>query len=387
MRTSYNCLLFAHRFIKFTIMRIFTIFCLFFVVSQVYGRNFRPGFIITNEQDTISGWIDFRSDARNMAVCNFKLCENCEVTTFLPGEIFGYRFYNEGKFYVSREIVIRGEPRTVFLEFMVQGMMNLFYYVDTSSALGEVEYFFFEDQSGRMFPISRRPDERITGTTIHQDLRFRPAIRSLFREHESIVNQADRLEFSQRAMIDIARQYHDLTCPIGEECIVFANPHPDREFLRISFSVYGGAALGFAHHFSNRSLVETSPMIGGRMNIYAPRIDRNLSVQIDLGFFADSIFYILPMKIGAKYAFLGNSRLRPTVGVGSSIIAGFEKTGTGTEFHIAPFFLYASAGVEFQLNRRNILFFDAEIHRNAFSFANFLEWDFSYLMLKAGIRF
>ena len=201
-------------------MKTFTFLFLLFFVSQVYGHsNFQRGFVITNEQDTLSGWIDFRSDALNMSVCNFKTEYGGEITTFLPGSIFGYRFYDIGRFYVSREIEIRGAPRTVFLEFVLQGMMNLFYYVDISSEFGKVEFYFFEDENGRMVPITRRIDDEGNRFRAREDLRNRRVIEYLFDEQETILQQAGNLRFNRRSMINIAREYHDLTCPIGEECV------------------------------------------------------------------------------------------------------------------------------------------------------------------------
>ena len=367
-------------------MKTFTLFFLLFTVSQIYGQsNFKRGFIITNEQDTISGWIDFRTDAQNMAVCNFKLCKTCEVTTFLPGEIFGYRFYEEGKFYVSREIVINGEPRTVFLEFVVQGMMNLFYYIDTSSSeFGDIEYFFFEDQNGRMIPASRRPDrfrdER--GRLMEQeDLRFRGVIRYLFNEQESISQQADRVRFNRQSMINVVREYHDLTCPIGEECIVFETTE-DRNFRRFQFSAYGGALV-----FSDA----TAPLIGGRLNISIPRLNRNLSFQADLGIARaetqNDVVFHFPLQLGVKYAFGGESRIRPTVGLGTTILSYCTNL---------PVMGYASLGLEGQINERYIIFFDLELTRdvlsnlvNAFNspFGANKNPIFGFLHIKAGIRF
>ena len=348
-------------------MRIIIVIFLLFVVSQIYGRNFRPGFIITNEQDTINGWIDFRTDARNMAVCNFKACESCEVTTFLPGEIFGYRFYEEGKFYVSREIEIRGEPRTVFLEFLVQGMMNLFYYVDTSSEFGEVMYFFFEDQNGRMISVTRRPNEFIRDESghlrVHEDWRYRGMIRYLFKEEETVSQQADRLRFDRQSMINIVRKFHDLTSPIDKEYIVFENPNKD--FRNFQFSIYGGALI-----FPN---IISAPMIGGRMNISVPRLNRNLSFQADLGVSRaareNDVVFILPLQAGLKYALGRESNMRPTVGFGFAL--PFAYAPRESSFVIFPMTGYASLGLE-----GNVLFFDVELH--VFSFM---------MMLKAGIRF
>jgi len=364
---------------------LFLSLCLTATLAQ---GNFKRGFIITNEGDTVSGWIDFRTDARNMQVCNFRETEMGATRTFFPGQIFGYRFYEEGKFYVSREIVINDVPRTVFLEFILQGNMNLFYYIDVSQHR-QTEYYFFENQSGRMIALTKRPDEIISTrggvTRVHEDLRYQGVIRYLFSEHESIAQQADRVKFNHQSMISIAQQYHNLTSQTGEESVVFEI----REVRsRHRFSIYGGAMV-----FSD----VIPPLVGARINIFNPHTNGNLSFQTDVGVSrvdaqnAQSlqnmrgVFYLFPIQLGLKYAF-GKHDARPTLGLGTAIITVYS--AQMSEFGVTPLMAYASVGLE-----GDVLFLDVELLREiAPSFnANFRTdnevMSGFFLQLKAGFRF
>jgi len=329
------------------------------LTSTFAQGNFKRGFIITNEGDTVSGWIDFRTDARNMQVCDFRETETGETRSFRPSQIFGYRFYEEGKFYVSREIVINGIPRTVFLEFILQGNKNLFYYIDTVP-FHNVEYYFFEDQSGRMIPVTRRPDELTASSQRRQDLRYRGVIRYIFQEHKSIAQQADNIEFNHQSMIEIARQYHDLTCPIGEECIIFETKEYKKKYV-YRFSAYGGAFTMFERGNSLRFV----PMIGGRLNIFTPRYDNNLSYIVDLGIVPIPLddFIYFHVQLGARYAFLDGNTIRPVLGGGLLLVAGFVPV------------LYGTVGTDFYVNDRQAIFVDIDL-------VSFLG-----LQLKAGFRF
>jgi len=349
---------------------LFTFLLLSLCLTATFAQsNFRRGFIITNEQDTVSGWIDFRTDVRNMQVCDFRETETGETRTFLPGEIFGYRFYDEGKFYVSREIMINNAPRTVFLEFIVQGMMNLYYYIETLPDTHEVvEHYFFEDAAGRIIPVSKRPnrlDSVARGVVVErEDLRYRGAIRYIFNEHETIAKQADGLRFNHQAMINLAREYHDLTCPIGEECIIFETQQHKGYFEKLEFSVYGGVLL-FGSPFPDFIPQKTVPIVGGRLNIYAPRIDENLSVQVDLGLSLLSnerhTSFIFPIQLGGKYAFWENHKMRSTVGAGGYWFSVVRTHQTArAEYRLFAFF-YASLGVEFPINNQHTIFVDAEL--------------------------
>ena len=66
--------------------------------------NVREGYIITLQDDTIHGEIDFRTSAMNMKRCVFRKKGDTSFKTYLPGEISGYRFTSNGIYYVSKEV-------------------------------------------------------------------------------------------------------------------------------------------------------------------------------------------------------------------------------------------------------------------------------------------
>ena len=367
----------------------FTFLFLSIYLTATFAQgNFRRGFIITNEGDTVSGWIDFGTDAQNMHICNFRETEMGATRAFFPGQIFGYRFYKEGKFYISREIVINDEPRTVFLEFLLQGNMNLFYYIDVSQHK-QTEYYFFEDQSGRMIALTKRPDEIIsTGggiTRVNEDFRYQGVIRYLFSEHESIAQRADRVRFNHQSMINIAQQYHNLTSQTGEESIIFETKEVRK---RHRFSIYGGTMV-----FSD----VIPPLVGVRVSVFSSDVNRNLSFQTDVGVSRvdaqnahslqnlGGIFYLFPIQLGIKYAF-GKHDARPTLGLGAVVTSVYSTQMS--EFGLTPLMVYASVGLE-----SNILFLDIELLREiAPSFNASFRMDNEvlsgfFLQIKAGFRF
>ncbi len=52
--------------------------------------NYKKGYVITNKNDTIRGFIDFRTDKMNSSLCKFKRSENDYEQKFHPGEINVY---------------------------------------------------------------------------------------------------------------------------------------------------------------------------------------------------------------------------------------------------------------------------------------------------------
>jgi len=257
---------------------------LFSSFSNLYARvgNWQSAYVIVNENDTLFGQVDFRLSIDNQRQCLFRKDERSEVIIFSPNNILGYRFTPDGKFYVSKEIDINGFPERVFVEFMVKGMLNLYYFVDNNNQ----SHFLFEDQDGEMFAITRE-ENRIDRGRLISDNRFDGLIRYRFQEHHSIAHQPERFEFNQRSMINVARQYHNLTCPIGEECIVFENQRPDNHGFRTRITAYTAVEqYVFRLHHRGEDINQAAPAFGlGVMaEITRPQLSKNFGIYFDLSF-------------------------------------------------------------------------------------------------------
>ena len=390
-------------------MKSYFLFLFLLSAGIIYGQdNFKRGYIITHENDTISGWIDFRTDAQNMSVCKFKTEESGKDRSYLPGEIFGYRFDREGKFYVSRNVPINDMQRTVFLEYLVQGIKNLYYYIDTSTIENQY-YYFFEDDAGNMVPVTKKPDEYINNK-IQEDVRYVGMIKYLFQDQETILKKADKLKFDQKSMIHITKEYHDQVCTTGEECIVFETKE-DKEYYQFKFFGSGGILLyNVQNEYFN---IVISPVIGGGVNMFVPRFSKELSLQVDLAFSkihgtrtynnknnpkshkwaplpnpltGEYVWYIryltqrevnaflIPLHIGFKYSY-GNRKIHPVVAGGLSLNFAFGENYTdkynniGTkwvsavnqEFNLIRTVGYWGAiGAEYDLNDKYSIFINSE---------------------------
>ena len=250
----------------------------FVAVAQ---NNFKPGYIITNMNDSIIGLIDFRTDEANSQVCNFKENEKAPVKSYYPGDIAKYRFINEGKYYVSHSITIDNQTYKVFLEFLISGMMNLYYH---KSPFSGQEYYFFENEKQEMIPITKKPDE-IVNMRIVNDLQYIGILSYLFYNYPTIIEDINSTFFNKGSMVKIVKKYHALTCTTGEECIDFENDYK-RQYIKFKFSLYGGFRIN-KYTFKDEELIifgSTSslfPMIGGQINISSPRLTNLINLIID----------------------------------------------------------------------------------------------------------
>ena len=252
--------------------------------------NFRPGFIITNEMDTISGLIDFRSYEMNARICRFRLPDIGRENIYHPGDIYGYRFTDDGKYYVSKDIEIESKQEKVFLEYLIQGIISLLFYPGEES-----DYYFFQDESGRMNPVTKRDkvilDEKTGKRFISEDNIYKGAISYLFKDSRSLSKAAFSLPFEQSKMIDLTKKYHDEMCTTGEECIIFQTK-PDK-YTKTKVSVYAGMQIltyKISSLFLEKNLIlslirefnSILPEVGVQLNFSIPRKNQSISLQVDV---------------------------------------------------------------------------------------------------------
>jgi hypothetical protein len=111
---------------RFTLL--FTFLILFLQVISL--ADYRPGYIITLESDTIHGLIDYKEGNKNFMECRFKKSPNSAVQIYQPFEIFGYKF-KQDKFFKSSIIEINGTKIHVFFETIIDGKVSLYKYQKT----------------------------------------------------------------------------------------------------------------------------------------------------------------------------------------------------------------------------------------------------------------
>ncbi|GAB6012315.1 hypothetical protein [Viscerimonas tarda] len=263
-----------------------------FTASILHAQDFQTGYIITNNKDTIYGLIDFRSDKTNSEKCIFKSGETAAAQTYFPQDISGYRFTESGRYYVSHDIEIEDVEKKLFLEFMVEGMMNLYFYND-----GTNRYFFFEDKDGKITAITQKKTVIDDAKRIEKvDNQYRGILNYTFYDLPEVAKLAYHSDFNQASMIKIARKYHEETCEPGQECIVYENEKPDKTYMKYRISVYGGIRF-FNYQLSELpefgDMKSTGPSLGVRSTLFLPRISSSLGFLFDLS--------LAKMNINEKY--------------------------------------------------------------------------------------
>jgi hypothetical protein len=267
----------------FFILRLF-LFPLFILTTFLNGTSqssFRPGYYITWENDTVYGLIDYRGEVRNSSFCLFKKDETSEPKRYEPADIQAYRF-TDSKYYVSRSIILQGQEKQVFLEFLVNGITNLYFYRD-------INYYsyFIENKNGEWLELTNDviTEHRDGKGEIHRNSnRYIGLLRATFADSPEIQPQIDRASLAHKSLINLTKTYHDFVCTDDEECTIYEKKLPLMK-VRIAPVVKGGVAfLSFREGINSNYKFnpEVFPSAGILLNASLPRMNEKLSFELEV---------------------------------------------------------------------------------------------------------
>ena len=160
--------------------------------------NPKPGFIITNENDTIYGTIDYCSDAKNAYECLFLKEGETAYRSYSPAELKGYRFTDNGIYYVTRTFHVEGTDKTFFAEFLLQGGVSLFRHKEN-----DTDYYYMVDETGKVATV------KDTGVMAASPAEVDRAKRNTLREASQIFAKSNKAqEHLWKKAINAENRFH-----------------------------------------------------------------------------------------------------------------------------------------------------------------------------------
>ncbi len=353
--------------------RIFFIFRLFLLsllllitIFKVFSQtSYRAGYFITWENDTVHGLIDYRGEVRNSSFCSFKQDETSEPKRYEPSEIQAYRF-DEGKYYISRSITLQGQEKQVFLEFLVNGIANLYFYRDLNNYS-----YFIEDKNGEWLEltndvITEQRDGK--GAVQRSSNRYIGLLKATFADSHEIQPQIDRASLAHKSLINLTKSYHYYVCMDDEECIVYEKKLPLMK-VRVAPVVRSGVAfLSFVEgiHSNYNFNPIFYPSAGFLINASLPRMNEKLSFEVELDVnsynfhgsyeeqnrmimeYYDAYIDIISLQpsMAVKYTFPAR-KIKPTIsaGVSTEIFASTEQNIVTVKVHSDTIYTFQSPDI------------------------------------------
>ena len=253
---------------------VFTVVLLaVFAAVAMAQTNPKPGFIITNNGDTIRGIVDFRTNEMLSKKCVFQANGESESKTYKPGDIEGFRFDHNGKYFVTRQFNIFGEPQLYFAEFMVQGKMNLY-----CVAENYVEYFFFEREDGEMALLANK--SVLSSSSIHEEKEHQQEakvqygkVRFLLQDSRTAIDDMNDMDMSRKKLVKVVRDYHNDVCTDGSNCIVYEYKE-ESDKVKTHFKVF----TGYAYYSHERTVKQNLP----DENYHGGAFEIGLGVEVDI---------------------------------------------------------------------------------------------------------
>lgn len=170
--------------------------------------SFRAGYVITLQQDTIYGLIDYKIARKSALKCRFKPSRQANEVVYTPTDIAGYRF-TPGKYYVARTVEKDGEAKTLFLEYLIDGIADVFFYRDNHE-----DHYYLEPEGEELQPlaIDEIATKRGNKHYILRKEKYKGVLKSAFSDAPALSDDIDGLKLTHLALIDIAEAYHDQVC-------------------------------------------------------------------------------------------------------------------------------------------------------------------------------
>ena len=286
--------------------------------------DFRDGYIITNLNDTLYGKIDYRGDILMGKVCKFNLNDN--ITEYLPFEIVAYRFIDDGKYFVSKEI----NGKNVFLEFLIKGEINIYYGRDED----KFNRYYIEKAGLTLSELPYDEKAHYLSTEYIQLKKTKKHIGLLtyyMQDTPELWSQIESLKvLDHNSLLQLAQNYHYAACTDGVDCIIFEKK---KSAIKISAEIVFGI-LDF--YYDNKIHGHG----GALLNIWMPRANEKIFFRTGLLYttndYMDGIdteyqsqassTWKIPLMFEYRYP---KSIIRPKAGYGLGLL--LNKWGLGVE--------------------------------------------------------
>ena len=202
-------------------------------------KGYLPGYVIDNKSDTLRGVIKLQPDNQNSLFCEFIESHETLSHKYTPEDIKEYRIDNR-KFYISKVITLDSVKRKVFLEYLVAGIVDLYYLKDAGREL----YFIQKDtlltslsNEGSLVTVKENGAGAGNESTYYKNSnQYKRVLQFLFQESPSTLKKINSTNFGYKPLIKITKDYHNSVCH-DKKCIDYTKSTDRRIFIEPSAGI------------------------------------------------------------------------------------------------------------------------------------------------------
>lgn len=229
---------------SFTFHTIISLLFLFFLNGTVIAQSrLESGTVFFENGDSLQVSIDIIKTENNFKYCYFRIEGSKEEQALLAEDITGFML-DIGRRFISKTIKLEGEIITVIAEYLVDGINSLLVFRNSTE-----EYF--------ILITPRKPDMIITHELQDAQLETGEDVKIKSNRYIGLLKyqmddtpllhpRINSMTLSQKNLVNLSREYHDLVCTTGEKCIVYKKsgihslsmlaPYMSVDFTMLKFS-------------------------------------------------------------------------------------------------------------------------------------------------------
>ena len=195
-------------------------------IDLLAQNDFRNGFIIKNNGETVTGLIDFKGYQKTAKRCIFKSNINSPEQIFTPDDISSYGFV-DSKLLTSKEINTGSGTERRFLEYLISGKVNAYYYREDDGS----DHYFIEDESNKLSELKNTKEELFIdhpvgeinmayGKYTRELKEYIGVLKLAFIKSPKVCKEAENISLSQKSLIRLVQDYHKDVYP-NEDYITY----------------------------------------------------------------------------------------------------------------------------------------------------------------------
>jgi len=229
----------AYRNFFYAMKKIFLInLLLCFILIRVSAQSdYAAGYIVKNNGDTLKGRIFLSAANIYSSKCMFRPNEMASDEKYLPEDLKSFKL-DDGLFFVSRDIVMEGQTRKVFLEWVVKGKINLFVY----SNPGNSNRYYMEKADTGFYELRNTTStvnvNGVAGVLDQKENReYISTLAILLGDCPQITREIYDSKLETKNLKKLSVDYHNIICK-DKACLVF-----ERKSKKVSITI--GASISY----------------------------------------------------------------------------------------------------------------------------------------------
>lgn len=307
-------------------------------------KDFRDGYIITMENDTIYGKVEYRTNNPNYQSCVFK--KDLKLKAYSAEQLKGFGYKNN-KYFFS------GIVKSSFVEVLVSGYMSLYKFQS---------YYLVRKDGGKIIKLEDKVSvdgfkEKVKDNGWKDDIYYLIYDRFPFNSVPNATDIVNNLRLNDEDLTKFVVQYNN------RKQSDFKDFKRSRPWAKVDYGVTAGVVKSSIniknessqfYNTANYSLKSVDPTYGLALELTLPRISENLAIQPEV-YFVKAKYSDLVTFNGLNIEYCDTYIDLTTIAVPLSIKYSFPKN---------KYSFFVQGGMEYDCNIKSNTLFLGEVVNN-----------------------